>query len=308
MSDLIQPVYPWNRSKVVMKKRNQGLGNIISLNFIFLYYLLFVFVLSGKIYPVLRNADVNLLGHVSNLVLFLRFLVFNWWISVILFFITLIVTFVFTALITKTRLSLFKTYLEYLKIDTKNQSKKEVTKIIFVDILKIAGLSIIGFIILELLTFAISTLITTMILPIVYDITEVSLSYFFLAILLAHIVFFPLLIFFYNRMVMKKMVATDGVDFQRFLKEDGEVDMEKWKEESWGKKPYTFDWEEEDVFPITCFSCGSIISSDLTICPICDVDLIKEIEAIETETLDDLEIDNSEESVQKDEKSDENSQ
>lgn len=308
MSNLIQPIYPWNRSKVAMKKRNQGLGNIISLNFIFLYYLLFVFVISGRVYPVLRQADVNLLGHVSTLVLSLRFLVFNWWISIILFFIILVVTFVITALITKTRPSLFKTYFEYLRIDTKSQSKKEVTKTILVDILEIAGLSIISFIILELLTFAISSLIITMILPITYNIAEVSLSYFFLTILIAHIVFFPLLIYFYNRMVMKKMVITEGVDFQRFLTEDGEVDMEKWKEESWGKKPYTFDWEEEDVFPITCFSCGSIISSDLTICPICEVDLIKEIEIIETETLDDPEIENSEEAIQEDEESDENSQ
>ena len=82
------------------------------------------------------------------------------------------------------------------------------------------------------------------------------------------------------------MVSTEGVDFQKFMAEDGEVDMEKWREETWGKKPYTFDWEEEDVFPITCFSCGSIISSDLTVCPICDSDLIKEIEAIEVETED----------------------
>ena len=71
--------------------------------------------------------------------------------------------------------------------------------------------------------------------------------------------------------------------------------MDKWKNETWGKKPYTFDWEEEEVFPITCFSCGSIISSDLTVCPICDADLIKEIEIIEDETTDDSERENSEE-------------
>ena len=59
--------------------------------------------------------------------------------------------------------------------------------------------------------------------------------------------------------------------------------MVKWRARTWGKKPYTFNWDEEDVFPITCFSCGSIISSDLTTCPICDADLIKEIEEIDAE-------------------------
>ena len=295
MSGLIQPLYPWNRSKTTMTKRNQELGNIISLNLIFLYYLLFVYVISGKLYPTLREADISFLGHLSGIVSGLRFLVFNWWISIILFLITLIITIAFTALITRTRPSLFKTYIEYLRIDTKNQTQKEVWKTIALDILEIAGISIISFLLLELLTAAISSLIITMILPLTYNITENSLSYFFLAILISHIIFFPLLVFFYNRMVTKKMTVTSEVNLQRFLKEDGEVDMEKWKEETWGKKPYSFDWEEEEVFPITCFSCGSIISSDLTVCPICDTDLIKEIETIEAETAADNEEEKDEE-------------
>jgi hypothetical protein len=290
MSDLIQPLYPWNRSKVTMKKRNQEFGNIISLNFIFLYYLLFVYVTSGKVYPILRQADINLLGNLSAPVIVLRFLVFKWWISVILFFLTLIITFFVTALITKTRPSLFRTYIEYIRIDTKNQPKKEVGRTILKDILEIGGYSIVSFLVLELLTFAISSLIVTMVLPLTYSITEVSLSYFFLAILISHILFFPLLVFFYNRMISKKMSITSGIDLQKFLTDDGEVDIDKWKRESWGKKPYSFDWEEEDVFPITCFSCGSIISSNLTICPICDTDLIKEIEIIESETSENDEI------------------
>ncbi len=284
MSNLIQPVYPWNRQKKAIKRRNQGLGNIISLIFIFLYYLLFVFVVSGKIYSVLRQTDINLLGVVSGPVLVLRYLVFNWWISILLFLFSLLVTFLFIALITKTNLSLFKTYLEYLRLDVKNQSKKVVLKTVIKDTLEIAGLSIISFLFLELVTFAISSLIVTLTLPVTLKITEVSISYIFLTILIAHIVFFPLLIYFYNKFVMKRMTIVESVDIKDFLTEDGEVDMDKWRKESWGKKPYTFDWEEEEVFPITCFSCGSIISSDLTICPICDTDLIKEIEAIEIES------------------------
>ena len=97
------------------------------------------------------------------------------------------------------------------------------------------------------------------------------------------------------------MVVKEGVDYKEFLTEDGEVDMEKWRKETWGKKPYSFDWEEEDVFPITCFSCGAIISSDLTICPICDTDLIKEIEAIESEFEDESEKEIEEVETQEDE-------
>jgi len=285
MSGLIQPFYPWNRLKDAMKKHNQELGNIISLNLIFLYYLLFVFIVSWKIYPTLWWADYNLLGagQISSPVRVLEYLIVNWWISVLLFFVVFFITLLFTSLITKTKLQMLRTYFEYVRLDIKNQSKNEVIKTIFIDLLKIAGFSVLGFLILELITFAISSLFVT-ILPITYNITEVSLSYFFLAILVTHILFFPLLVFFYNRMSMKKMVSTSTTDFQKYLTEEGEVDMEKWRKETWGKKPYTFDWEGEDVFPITCFSCGSIISSNYTICPICDTDLIKEIDEIEAET------------------------
>lgn len=284
MSGLIQPIYPWDRTKLAMKKRNQGLGNFILINIVFLYYLLFVFVISGKIYPILRQADINLLGEISPIVSLLRFLVFNWWISIILFFVTIIITFLYTALVTRTRLSLFQTYIEYMKIDTKNQSRKKVFKNISVDLILIAGFSIIIFLVLELFTFALSSLIVTMFIPLIFNLTEVSLGYVFLILLISHIIFFPVLIFFYNRMVTRKMIVTQSIDLNKFLTEDGEVDVEKWQKETWGKKSYTFDWEEEDVFPITCFSCGSIISSNLTVCPICDTDLIKEIEAIEEET------------------------
>ena len=299
MADLIQAVYPWTRNKVALKKKNQDLGNIISLNFIFLYLLLFLFVTSGKIYPILRQIDINILGYISSLVLLLRYLVFNWWISVLLFLFSVIIMFLFVELITRTNLRSLKIFIEYLKIDTKSKSKKTVILIILRDILEIGFWSIISFIFLELVTFATSSLIVTLILPITLNITEISLNYVFLTILIVHIVFFPLLMYFYNKLVKKKITISDDLNIKDFLTEEGEVDMDKWREETWGKKPYTFDREKEDVFPITCFSCGSIISSDLTVCPICDTDLVKEIEVIDTELEDE---DDFEEKTNKEEK------
>ena len=79
------------------------------------------------------------------------------------------------------------------------------------------------------------------------------------------------------------MGVSSEIDLREFMTEEGEIDLEKWRERTWGKKAYTFDWSEEEVFPITCFSCGAIISSDFTECPICNVDLLQEIEEIDTE-------------------------
>ena len=283
MSPLIQSLYPWDSKKKVLIKKNPGLGNIFTLIVVFTYFLLFIFTVAGKLYPVLRDTDVTFLGQKSGLVSALGYLVYNWGVSVVLFLVALLLTTILSAAIAKTGIKSFKTYLEFVRIDTKKLQRREIVKIIFKDTSKIAGYSIIIFIVLELLTLAACSLIITFILPLIYNINEKSLAFVFLALLVAHIIFFPLFTILYNRMVNKKLDFTETTNLDDFMTEEGEIDMEKWRARTWGKKSYTFDWEEEDVFPITCFSCGSIISSDLTICPICDADLIKEIEEIDAE-------------------------
>ena len=285
MPPIIEAVFPWEKQQKAVMKKNQELGNLFKINFVFTFFLLFVFTVLGKLYPLLRILDMNFLGYKSWLVESLGYLVYNWWISIVLFFSASIITIFLSLLVTKTSIGAFRSYLEYLKIDFKDKQRGLIVKTVIKDISIIAGFSLIVFLILEFITFAVSSLIASFVLPIVYNLNETSLANVFLSILLSHIIFFPLFVFIYQRMINKKLVPTETFNFKEFMKEDGEVDMEKWRSRTWGKKPYTFNWEEEDVFPITCFSCGSIISSDLIVCPICDVDLVKEIEEIDTEYL-----------------------
>ena len=79
------------------------------------------------------------------------------------------------------------------------------------------------------------------------------------------------------------MTTVFTTDISEFLTENGEVDLEKWRARTWGKKSYTYDWDKEEHIPITCFVCGAVISSNLTECPICQADLVSEFEEIITD-------------------------
>jgi hypothetical protein len=283
MHPIVEAVFPWERQQKALVKKNQEIGNLIVINFVFTYFLLFVFTVLGKLYPLLRNMDMNLLGYKSRLVSVLGYLVYNWWISIILFFVSLLITIFLSMLITRTSFGIFRSYLEYMKVDFKEKQKRQIIKTIIRDISILASFSILIFIVLEFITFAVSSLIASFTLPVVTSLSETSLSIVFLSMLITHVLFFPLFIFLYQRIIKRKYISTSTIDLKDFVDEEGEVDMAKWRARTWGKKPYTFDWDEEDVFPITCFSCGSIISSDLTECPICDADLVKEIEEIDAE-------------------------
>ena len=305
MHPIIEAVYAWEKEQKALVKKNQELGNLILINFVFTYFLLFVFTILGKLYPLLRNMDMNLLGYKSWLVQALGYLVYNWWISILLFFLSLMITIFLSMIITRTNIGALRSYLEYLKTDFKKKERGLIAKTITKDLSLIAGYSIIVFAILELITFAVSSLIASFILPIIHSLDETSLLVIFLSMLLTHILFFPLFIFFYQRLIKRKFITTTSFDLREFMDEEGEVDMVKWRARTWGKKPYTFDWEEEDVFPITCFSCGSIISSNLTECPICDADLIKEMEEIDAEySVDDLDAEEEKEEQEIDEEKD----
>ncbi|OLS30033.1 MAG: hypothetical protein HeimAB125_20750 [Candidatus Heimdallarchaeota archaeon AB_125] len=298
MPPIIETVFPWEKQQKAISKKNQEIGILITINFIFTYFLLFVFTILGKLYPLLRNMDINLLGYKSWLVQALGYLVYNWWISIILFFVSLIIAIILSLLMTRTSIGVFRSYLEYMKVDFKDKQRGLIVKTIARDIGVIAGFSILIFAVLEFITFAVSSLIASFVLPIIRNLNESSLANVFLSILLTHILFFPLFVFLYQRTIKRKYISTTSFDLKEFVDEEGEVDMAKWRARTWGKKPYTFDWEEEDVFPITCFSCGSIISSNLIECPICDADLVKEIEEIDAEYSVDISEDDKEDNNQ----------
>ena len=283
MPSIVEAIYLWDSQKTRMRKRNQDLANIIATLMIFFYFLLFFFGLSGGVYPFLRDYDLTFLGYKSGIVNFLGFIANRWWLIFLIFLVSLLVIIPLTFLLTRNRIGTFRTFIEYLKLDFKGFTKFENSKQVFFDILKIAGFSIISFLIAEIITAGICSLIFVLLISFILSSLQQSLGILYTVFLVTHIIVFPLILAIYQYYLRKRMTHLSDVDYKEFLKEDGDVDLEKWRARTWGKKPYTYDWSEDEYFPITCFSCGSLISSNLTECPICKADLEKEIKKIDAE-------------------------
>ncbi len=296
MPEILQIIFPWDKEKEINKKRNHELGEFISILFVFFYYLLYMFGMSGGVYPYLRSADLQLLGKISGGVNALGYIANRWWLIFVLFFVLLCATILLTFLLTRTRFNKLRVYSEYLKADTKTLGVLDKIQTITLDIGVIALFAVLIFVIIELITMAITTMILSFFISSLitnYDTQSFGLVY--LIFLVVHVIVFPLLVFLYKFQSKRRLKLTSETDIKEFLKGDGEVDMEKWKEKTWGKKPYSYNWENDEYIPITCFSCGSIISSNFSECPICNADLLKEIEEIDAEYVaEDIEEDSTE--------------
>ena len=296
MPEILQIIFPWDKNKEINKKRNHELGEFISILFVFFYYLLYMFGMSGGVYPYLKSADLQLLGKISGGVNALGYIANRWWLIFVLFFVFLCATILLTFLLTRTRFNKLRVYSEYLKADTKTLGAPDKIQIITLDIGVIALFAVLIFVIIELITMAITTMILSFFISNLitnYDTQSFGLVY--LIFLVVHVIVFPLLVFLYKFQSKRRLKLTSETDINEFLKGDGEIDMEKWKEKTWGKKPYSYNWESDEYIPITCFSCGSIISSNFSECPICNADLLKEIEEIDAEYVaEDIEEDSTE--------------
>jgi DNA-directed RNA polymerase subunit N (RpoN/RPB10) len=284
MPEIIQIIFPWDKDSTISKKKNHELGEFISILFVFFYYLLYMFGMSGGMYPFLRSADLQFLEKISDGVNILGYITNRWWLIFVLFFVFLCVTILLTFLLTRTRFGKLRVYNEYLKTDMKSLGKLDKIQTITSDIGIIALFAILVFITIELITMAITTIILSFFISsLITNYTSQSFGLVYLIFLVVHTLVFPLIVFLYSFQSKRRLKVTSETDFNEFLKGDGEVDMEKWKAKTWGKKPYSYNWESDDYIPITCFSCGSIISSNFSECPICNADLLKEIEEIDAE-------------------------
>jgi len=144
---IMQATYFWDSQEKNLVKRNQDLANLISCIFIFFCFLLFVFGVSGSLYPILRESDLNWLGYISGIVNSLGYIANRWWLIFLLFLLSLMLTLALSLLFTKTSFSVFRTYLEYFKMDTNKYSKKETTFQVISDILTLFLFAILIFII-----------------------------------------------------------------------------------------------------------------------------------------------------------------
>ncbi|MHA1482325.1 MAG: hypothetical protein ACTSQA_02665, partial [Candidatus Heimdallarchaeaceae archaeon] len=103
-------------------------------------------------------------------------------------------------------------------------------QIIALDTGIIALFSVLVFVIIELITMAITTIILSFFISsLITNYDTLSFGLVYLIFLIVHIIVFPLLVFLYTFQSKRRLKVTSETDINKFLKADGEVDMEKWK-------------------------------------------------------------------------------
>ncbi|MCK4845395.1 MAG: hypothetical protein KAS95_06965, partial [Candidatus Heimdallarchaeota archaeon] len=247
----------------------------------------------------------------SLVVIFLEVFTSRYWATFLLFIPLILLTTFLSFLITKTYWSDFRSNIKYLKLDLAPLSTKAKIKILVKDFSKIVLVSLIVFALTEILVFAASSIILTFLLPIVVNDFKLALTPGYTIFLISHIILYPLFTWLYQRLISKRLVVSTSIDLREFMNEEGDIDLRKWRDKTWGKKPYSYDWDSEEFYPIVCPSCASVISSNFTECPICQADLKEEIEEIieEMKNQKDSETDTEENTIGKEkmnEKSDNN--
>ena len=311
MPEIIQPVYLWEKQEKALEKNNYYLGNLLVVATSFFYFVFFSIVVSGSIYPLLKQAETDFADKFSIIVIFLKVFTSRYWATFLLFIPLILLTTFLSFLITKTYWSDFRTNIKYLKLDLAPLSNKTKIKILVKDFSKIVSVSLIIFTLTEILVFAASSIILTFLLPIVVNDFKLALTPGYTIFLISHIILYPLFTWLYQRLISKRLVVSTSIDLREFMNEEGDIDLRKWRDKTWGKKPYSYDWDSEEFYPIVCPSCASVISSNFTECPICQADLKEEIEEIieEMKNQKDSETDTEENTIGKEkmnEKSDNN--
>jgi len=311
MPEIIQPVYLWEKQEKALEKNNYYLGNLLVVATSFFYFVFFSIVVSGSIYPLLKQAETDFADKFSIVVIFLKVFTSRYWATFLLFIPLILLTTFLSFLITKTYWSDLRTNIKYLKLDLAPLSNKTKIKILVKDFSKIVFVSLIIFTLTEILVFAASSIILTFLLPIVVNDFKLALTPGYTIFLIAHIILYPLFTWLYQRLISKRLVGSTSIDLRDFMNEEGDIDLRKWRDKTWGKKAYSYDWDSEEFYPTVCPSCASVISSNFTECPICQADLIEEIEEIieKIENQEDIETDTKENAKGKEkmnEKSDDN--
>ncbi len=298
MPEILQPVYLWDKQEKALEKKNYVLGNLLVVATSFFYFVFFSIAVSGSMYPLLKQAETDFADKFSTVVIFLRIFTSRYWATFLLFIPLILLTTFLSFLITKTYWGDFCRNIKYLKLDLAPLPTKTKIKILVKDFSKIVSVSLIVFTLTEIIVFAVSSIILTFLLPIVVNDLKLALTPGFTIFLISHIILYPLFTWLYQRLISKRLVSSTSIDLREFMDEEGDIDLRKWRDKTWGKKAYSYDWDSEEFYPTVCPSCASVISSNFTECPICQADLKEEIEKIIEEIKDqeDIETDTKENS------------
>lgn len=301
MDTLVDAVYIWDSRNKIKTKKNIDFGNALVVFFTLWFTALFLYVMAKVLYPTMLKLEKQTIESPSGLLSFIRTLTHYWWSGLILLIFSLIVISVLSLVIAQLKPDRIWAYIVYFRHELRD--KKPVTKMLLVvkTLSILLAYSFVTFLVVEILTIVSMFFVFGLILPPLFNSTKIILTVTFTIGVFVHVVVVPLLLLVYNNYINKKASIAEEIDLKEFMDESGEIDFKKWRARTWGKKPYSYDWKNEEYIPIICPSCGSVISSNLIVCPICKTNLEEEIKLLQDEEI------TGEEEPEKDETSEKNS-
>lgn len=285
----IHSVYFWDTEDKIKKKSNIELGNLIVVFFSLWNLAIFLYIMAKIFYPMLYHIEKQNTGTMSGWLEFIRTLTHYWWSGLILFVLAFVVITSLTLLVTKTKPHKIITYFLYVQYESRGDTIKRKIISALNSLATLYLYSIMVFSLLELFTICLTFIIIALVFPLLIEKIKIIITLTVVIGLVIHIIIFPLFTALYVRFINNKINLQETINLEDFLDETGEIDYKKWRDKTWGKKPYSYNWKEEEYIPLICPSCGSVISSNLTICPICKTNLEEAIEELQQE-IDTLEL------------------
>ncbi len=280
MPKIINVLFPWDDHYKFRNNENR-VGSALLIVFSYIYFIVFLILSLKLLIPFFSMSETAQFGHNSPLMLSMDTLISKWWVGLLSFGSLMIIYIlsIFSEKIIKLEhfRSLFKIMQNYSKLTSLSSFIFNLTR----DILIIAFIAFPLFVISELISFAVVVVILSIILPFVLVSANFVYATVIFMALLFHIGVYPFTQTLYLKLLTKQMKKSNkkSDDFSDYYT-NGEINVNRWTEHTWAKKAYSYDWQNEEYEPFVCPQCGSIISSNLTVCPICNAnipDLINEI-------------------------------
>lgn len=274
MINILQAVHLWDKFEKATKKRNYVLGNLL------------ILFLTQEIFSVFLLITVKSLEDLYSkvektfFIALLEYATSHFWFGLLSFLILSCMNIFLSLLITNISFKEFKELIKEFWLDIKPFTNWQKIHFLSNDFFKLVLYSMIVFIPAEIFTFSFS-MFFLMILSGVFLSSSVWISNLLLILFIGHIISFPFIMLLYHKILGRKLAATESIDLSELFDEDGEIIYSKWKEQSWmGSFEGAYDWNDEQDEPRVCPSCGSIISINKNICPICRTDVEEELEKI----------------------------
>ncbi|MHA1304210.1 MAG: hypothetical protein ACTSQE_11785 [Candidatus Heimdallarchaeaceae archaeon] len=279
MYHFLEAIYPWDSAEKMKQKQENKIGTVLLSSLAFLYSLFLVFGVVGAINPTLKSSELVQFGENSFTIQFINSIHNQKWLTIIIFLTIFIfytyISFVILEVKRKDFLSFSRKIKEYLTVVSFSKILFSIVR----DVIIISLTAFLLFVFTEIITFGISTVIVTLALTIILTTSIFVYGPAIGVAIISHLLIYPIVLALYFKIVERKAIKQKSEDYDKYYKE-GEVDIAKWREHTWAKKSYSYDWRKEEYAPFICPNCSSIISSNLIQCPICNANILELLEEL----------------------------